>query len=145
MFSSFVSFQIDFQVGYWGSPVLDLTYLLFTSAHSDVKDLEWDQLIQYYYDELNTILLQLNYKSRIPSGDEFQMQVAERGVYSAVFSIFSVTMRLLEEVKDDNAVQQFFGRTEEDKEYRMGLMRRPKTRPLLESLLRYFDKKGFFD
>lgn len=137
--------QVDFQVGYWGSPVLDLTYLLFTSSHADVKDLEWDQLIQYYFDELSAVLVQLNYGSRIPTGNEFQMQVAQKGIYSAVFSIFSVTMRLLEEVKDDNAVLQFFGRAEEDKEYRVQLMQRPKTRPLLESLLGYFDKKGFLD
>lgn len=122
-----------------------MTYLLFTSSHADVKDPEWEQLIQHYYDELQAALIQLNYQHHIPTFHELHEQVAARGVYSAMFSIFSVTMRLLEEVEDDSIVLRFFGRGEEDKKLRIELMQRPKTRLLLENLLSYFDQKGFLD
>ena len=125
--------------------MLDVTYLLFTSSHADVKDLEWEQLIQQYYEELKAALIQLNYQNHIPTFHEFQEQIVAKGIYSAIFSIFSVSMRLLDDVKDDSIVLQFFGRSEEDKQFRIELMQRPKTRYLLENLLKYFDRKGFLN
>lgn len=137
--------QIDFQVGYWGSPVLDLTYLLFTSSHCDVKDTEWEQLIRLYYDELNEMLIKLKYNSTIPIFDAIYGEVIERGIYSAMFALFSVTMRLFDDVEDNNEVLKFFGRTDDEKQFRVNLMSRPQIQRLLANLLLYYEKMGYLN
>lgn len=132
-------------MGFWGSPILDLTHFLFTSSHASVKDLEWDRLFHYYYNELASVLLQLNYRSPIPTYEDILTQISKKSVYSAIFSIFAVTLRVWDDVQDTSAVIRFLGTTEEDRIYRIGLISSPKAQLLLENLLQYFDKKGFLD
>lgn len=130
-------------MGYWGSPVLDLTYLLFTSSHAKVNDHEWEQLYRIYYEELKATLIRLKYGHSMLTFDELYQQIVEKGVYSAMFAIFSVTMRLFDEVKDNDDVLKFFIR--EEQPFRVYLMQRPHTRTLLTNLLMYFDKMGYLD
>lgn len=100
--------------------------------------------MRLYYDELNTTLMKLSY-STIPTLDDFRVQLVERGIYSAIFALFSVTMRLFDDVEDNSVILKFFIRNENEKQFRVNLMRRPQIQHLLGNLLIYFDKMGFLN
>lgn len=96
-----------------------------------------------YYDELSGTLNKFDAALPLPSFDEFYQQIIDRGIHGGMFALFSVTMRLYEDVQDSSVIMRFFKRDE--REFRAQLMQRDETRILLGNLLKYFDKMGFLD
>lgn len=75
---------IDFQFAYWSTPTTDLYYFLNTSVKDDYRPHRFDELVQFYYEQLIDFLKRLNYKNHIPTWPEFQKQYHERqilGIY----------------------------------------------------------------
>uniref|UniRef100_A0A0A1XHZ2 Protein SEY1 n=1 Tax=Zeugodacus cucurbitae TaxID=28588 RepID=A0A0A1XHZ2_ZEUCU len=70
---------IDFQLGKWGTPAMDLWYLIITSAAIDIKVREFDQFIYIYQKQLAKSLKILNYAKPIPSLKYLQMQLLKYG------------------------------------------------------------------
>lgn len=58
---------IDFQIAKYTSPVLDLLYLIWTSANEDVRESRLQELCEIYRLTLNTELEQLGCKERMTS------------------------------------------------------------------------------
>lgn len=71
---------VDFSIGYFGSPGIDLAYLLFGSTANDIKEREFDLLIQEYHTELIRILTKLDYKKKFPTVTELQMEILRKGL-----------------------------------------------------------------
>lgn len=132
-------------MSYFGSPILDVSYLLFTSSNDTVACDEFDQLFDYYCDQLIAVMLKLYLPtSMIPSKVSLQTEFNERGVYGAFFSLFSVPMRILEHATD-NAVQKFLNKSQEGLEFRSQIYSNANVKKLLMNLLIYFNKKHFLD
>lgn len=70
---------LDFQGCCWGSPALDLQYFMASSVHNDIKIDRFDELMKFYYDELIESLKKLKYDKEIPTFEEFEADMLEKG------------------------------------------------------------------
>lgn len=69
---------IDFQFCFWSSPTIDLYFFLNTSVCDTFRPDCFDELVQFYHQNLADLLKRLNYKKHIPTWEEFQTQYHER-------------------------------------------------------------------
>lgn len=140
-------FQLDFQMSYFGSPILDVSYLLFTSSNEDIKCYEFDQLFDYYCEQLIDTMRLLDVSSsssKIPSKQQLRDEFTLRGCYGAMFSLFSVPLRVVDHSNND-AIKQFLNKSTDGLAYRTNIYSDTTVRKLLANLLLYFDKKQFLD
>lgn len=70
---------IDFQGCAWASPALDLEYFMISSVSDDVKITHFDELMKFYHEELVESLTKLKYDEAIPSYEELQEDLLEKG------------------------------------------------------------------
>lgn len=133
---------VDFQMCNYGPPALDLTYCLYTSSDNDISELDWDMLVQYYYDELRTMLKKLNYSKKILSLMEFNAQIIMRGMYASSIGIICEAGRIMENVGEDGAANFI---VDDAAEYRLNMLLNPQVVPKIVKLLKYFDRKGYYD
>lgn len=132
-------------MSYFGSPILDVSYLLFTSSNENIKCDEFDQLFNYYCEQLIDIMTQLDCAtSKIPSKHQLQNEFTLRGLYGAMFSLFSVPLRIVEHTNND-AIKKFLNKSQDGLAFRTNIYSNPKVQQLLANLLLHFDKKHFFD
>lgn len=133
---------VDFQICYYGPPALDVTYCLYTSSHNDVSESDWDMLIQYYYNELRSTLKKFNYSKKMPSLMEFHTQIIMRGLYGASSGIVCEAGRMLENVGDDGLTNFV---ADDAANYRLNMLLDPKVAPKIVKLLKYFDRRGYYE
>lgn len=133
---------VDFQICYYGPPALDVTYCMYTSSNNDVSELDWDMLVQHYYNELRTTLRKFNYSKKVPSLMEFNAQIIMRGLYGAAVGVVCEAGRMLENVGDDGLANFV---SDEAAEYRLNMLLNPKVAPKIVKLLKYFDRKGYYE
>lgn len=130
---------------YFGSPILDVSYLLFTSSNEDIKCDDFDQLFDYYCEQLIDTMLKLDLpSSKIPSKQQLQDEFTLRGCYGAFFSLFSVPLRAIEHSNGD-AIKQFLSKSDDGLIFRTNIYSNSKVKKLLANLLHYFDKKQFLN
>jgi agmatine/peptidylarginine deiminase len=68
---------VDFQFTFWGSPIGDLYYFLFTSVRDDVKIDQFDEFIEHYHSKLREFLEELGFDGHIPTLSELQVELLE--------------------------------------------------------------------
>lgn len=71
---------IDFQMTFWSSPTIDLYFFLNTSVCEAFRPHRFDELVQFYHQNLVHFLQRLNYKRHIPTWPEFHEQYQERNL-----------------------------------------------------------------
>ncbi|KAJ6641296.1 hypothetical protein Bhyg_06232 [Pseudolycoriella hygida] len=130
---------VDFQLCYYGSPALDLTYCMYTSSHNDVTESDWDILVQCYSKELRKTLKKLNYSKKVPSLMELNAQIIMKGMYAAGVGPMCEGGRMLENVGADGLANFVI---DEAAEYRLNMLLNPKVAPKIEMLIKYFDRRG---
>lgn len=138
--------MVDFQIGYWGSPGLDLTYLLFSSSADDIFEREWDQLLRIYHDELISTLKKLNFSKPLPSFTYLKMELLNRALLGVIFGILINAIRQLKD--EDRAMAEaknFIVDTKEAVLFRQSSYSSEKFRNRAKYLLDYFDRQGFLD
>lgn len=129
---------------YWGSPILDVAYLLFTSSAAAVTASDWDALIEYYFNELISVLRQLECNAMCPSKKQLYHQLHNRAILGAAFSLFSVPMRMMDRPPSD-AIIKFLDVSDDGQKYRHQIYSEVNTRKQLKALLLYFDGKKLLD
>lgn len=75
-------------MSYYSSPGLDLNYFIYTSPTNAVREQEYDELIDIYYDQLTLTLDWLRSKF-IPKKEDIQHEV-KRCEYYALMAAFGV-------------------------------------------------------
>lgn len=133
----------DFQVVNWSSPVLDIVYTLYTSSHSELRERDWDFLINYYYTELKNTLSKLKYSKPVPSLSELHSDILKKGIYAAYNGLVGLGLRNIN--VQDHVFYRFIDDTDEGRRYRLNIISKPECRSSFDFMLRYFDSKGFFD
>lgn len=137
--------QVDYTVGCLTSPGKDLTYLLFTSSSSSVRESEWDLLIQYYHEKLSLMLNKLDYPRRIPTLNDIQVSFIQRGTLSALYGFFITGLRFGNETKSDGLLPFVSINNRSDEEFRFRMYSNPDCEQTIKFLLDYLSRKGFFD
>lgn len=129
---------------YFGSPGIDLSYLLFTSSSADIKDYEIDTLLQFYHQNLHANLIKLNYKLPIPTLIQIHNCFSKCGVIGFMYSTLLLPLRFanLSTVKELSGLVQ---QSEEALAFRKELFSEESLKTRFQFLLNYFDRKGFLD
>lgn len=79
--------QIDYQFCVWATPAIDLFYILYLVASTDIQRLYKTELITFYYNELKVTLKQMGYLSKIPSMLDLQLELLQNG-FLGMFLVF---------------------------------------------------------
>ncbi|XP_310302.6 uncharacterized protein LOC1271496 [Anopheles gambiae] len=83
---------VDYQMCSWCSPVVDLYYLTYMIPEQSVKNAHRDEIIYRYHQKFASLLRRLNYRGRVPTLTELQVELlrkAELELYHyIVFSAF---------------------------------------------------------
>lgn len=135
---------MDFGLSYFGSPGIDLSYLLFTSSSDDIRDYEIDILLQFYHQQLHANLIKLNYSLPIPTLIEIHSCFLKCGVIGFMYSCLLLPMRFADasSLKDISALVE---QTDDALMIRKELFCDPALKQRFQFLLKYFDRKGFLD
>lgn len=136
--------MVDYSVGYFGQPGIDLVYLLYGSTSDDIKEKEFDLLIHNYHSELVNILKRLGYKKKLPTILDLQISVLRKGLYGLMFSIFLIPIRLLEDVENAD-LGSLLGSSDEAKAFRKQMFSSPAYQKRMSYLLDYFNRKGLLE
>lgn len=73
--------MIDYQLSCWATPSLDLLYFMTTSIADDIKVDHFDDLLKFYYEHLTSSLKILNFASYIPTLEELQDDLLDKGTF----------------------------------------------------------------
>uniref|UniRef100_A0A336M4W5 CSON009904 protein n=1 Tax=Culicoides sonorensis TaxID=179676 RepID=A0A336M4W5_CULSO len=65
---------LDYQCCLWGTPAIDLSYLLFSMANTEARERR-NEIIQYYYDEFSSTLKKIGYLGNIPSLLDLNLEI----------------------------------------------------------------------
>lgn len=133
---------VDFQCGYFNSPVLDIMQVLFNSSSKTLRANDWDEIVIHYHSELVNLLRKLEYSKPVPTLSEIQAERRKRIHYSAPMGVFALSVR---NVTQDADISMFFGQSEEDHNYRVQALLTPKYRKNLEFLLQFCEDNGLLE
>lgn len=134
---------VDFQAGYWTSPLMDVVYALYTSSAASVNETNWDELMAVYQAHLERVLILSNWPKAIPTLADIQEDRRKRGGYAAGEGLMAMAMRNIEVGEGEEF--ESFGETEQNHQYRVRALLNPKIRDNLNFLLDFFDRSGYFD
>lgn len=129
-------------MSYFGSPAIDLSYLLFTSSSDDIKDYEIDVLLQFYHKKLHENLIKLNYSLPIPTLIQIHNLFLRCGVIGVLYSFLLLPMRFSRTSRDLSALVD---QSNEALEVRKELFSDEGLKKRFQFLLNYFDRKGFLE
>lgn len=139
---------LDFQGCYWGSPMIDMLTLLVTCSQKNLVTDDWNGLIEFYFAELNDLLVRLKYsRTTVPvSRSTIDIEKKRRGSYSLPMAFLSLALRNMREEDDDgDSFSKFLGNTDRERVFRETIMSDPIIRSNMLFLLNHFDENGFFD
>lgn len=99
---------VDFQLGVWASPAMDLYYFFISSTHNDLKTSSYfDYFIHFYHTELVSCLEKMQYIGTIPTLQQLHIDLLDKGKFSmSVF--YSVLPFVLLDSREDASMANIF-------------------------------------
>jgi hypothetical protein len=124
---------VDYQLCFWGTPALDIWYIMISSWHEDFKIAKFDYLIKYYHDKFVESLKILKYEGKVPTLEELHAELNRKSFVGAAFSIEGLPFKVPppEVVAGD--------------EYHTIFLRNPKYLDALALILPFLDERGGLD
>ncbi|XP_058817297.1 uncharacterized protein LOC131680600 [Topomyia yanbarensis] len=132
---------IDFQLSFWGSPAVDLFYLLYLVCDKETRENHKQELIYYYHQRFTETLRNVGHMGTPPTLFEINSDLLKFGFLEVI--IAACFMPFL--FADYSAASSAIGCSQDAKAYRRQLYNNPQYRELIEPLLPYFLHKGFLD
>lgn len=74
-----IHFQVDYQYCVWATPAIDLFYVLYLVASSEVRQRFKTELITYYYNEFTKTLKSIGHLAKPPSMVDLQIELQKNG------------------------------------------------------------------
>lgn len=137
---------IDFQQVFCGSPALDLLLLLHGTSHENLRQDDWDELIQNYHTVYVRTLRALGLVAvwRIPTLTELHVQMLRLCECGAYMSLLLVGFRNLCGMAED-PVSHYLSDCAADRQFRLDVLLDGRCTKSLNYLLMFYDRKGIFD
>lgn len=135
---------VDFAISYFGSPAIDLSFLLFTSSADDVNEEQFDHVLQIYHQSLLETLNQLGYSRKLPTLLDIQEDMLRKGFIGVMYATFLLPLRVIEDTASAD-LGHLLGSNEEAVQFRGSLYQNPRYQRRMEYLLNYFDRKGYLE
>lgn len=156
---------LDFQLSTWNSPVIDLLYLIVTSAACDIKVKYFDYFIQYYHKKLIETLDLFEYpEKKLPSLKELHLDVLNRGFYGmhefnfnlqtsffnkllfvGVYTSFTSLPMVLSESSPDTSIDNLVSQSKSGREFKRKIYSNPRYIRAMQDILPFFDQKGLME
>lgn len=136
---------VDFQEGFYGSPGIDLNFLIYSSARDDVLESRVDELIDHYHKVLSETLDKLKFPNEmIPSLEQIQDEFISKKDHGVVSGLCILPILIIEQTEYAEPMH-FILDDEENIKARNIVFGNPKYGSLLKTFLPYFEKKGMLD
>lgn len=132
---------VDFQLSFWGTPAVDLYYLLYLVCNRETRDKHRQELIYHYHQKLTETLDKMGHIGTVPTLLDLNNDLLRAGFLEVVIVVCFIPFLFA----DYSAALNVFGETNDAKAYRRQLYSNPQYREILEPLLPYFLHKGFLD
>lgn len=79
--------QLDFQLTKWGSPSIDISYLLYMVASQEARESHRDEIVLHYYNELVNALKSIGFMSKPPGVLELNVELLRNGFLEVVIAV----------------------------------------------------------
>lgn len=135
---------VDYSIGSWGNPALDVSYFLYSSSAEHITEEDWDNLLQHYYSVLTSTLKVLGYPKPIPRFFDFYLKYLEASRFTCLLGIMIASIRQLVD-GTKGTLGNFLDNTPEAMEFKNILLKNPKFRVSAERLFKYYNRKGLLD
>lgn len=125
----------------WGSPCIDLYYLLHLVAARDVTENHRDEIISYYYQELVKALKDIGYMTKPPNMLDLNVELLKNGFLEVMIAVCFMPFMFMdpkihdEEIALENGIEGLL--------LRKDLYRLPEYKTFITKLLPKFLHKGF--
>lgn len=102
---------LDYQIGRYSSPILDLVYFLFSSTDKPLRDNYYTEVIQLYHKALSTNLTKMGSDAnKLFSFEDLQAQLKEFGGYALILTpmLLNIMTTKPDDIPDlDNLAEEF--------------------------------------
>lgn len=102
---------LDYQIGRYSSPILDLVYFLFSSTDKPLRDNYYTEVIQLYHNALSKNLTKMGSDAnKLFSFEDLQAQLKEFGSYALILTpmLLNIMTTKADDIPDlDNLAEEF--------------------------------------
>ncbi|XP_070509699.1 uncharacterized protein [Chironomus tepperi] len=131
---------VDYQMTKWGSPSIDLYYLLHLVASRDVTDNHRDEIISYYYQEVVKSLQDIGYMTKAPNMLDLNIELLKNGFLEVMIAVCFMPFMFMDPKIHDADIA--FENGIEGLLLRKDLYRLPEFKAFIVKLLPKFLHKG---
>lgn len=135
---------VDFQEGFYGSPGIDLNFIIYSSAQDDVLENNVDELIVHYHKILSETLVKLKFTNEVPSLENIKDEFKSKKDHGVVSSLCILPILIIEQTEYAEPMH-FILDDEENIKARNIVFTNPKFGSMLKTFLPYFENKGMLD
>lgn len=139
---TFCSFQLDFQLAKWGSPCIDIFYLLYMVASEEARESR-DEIVAHYYKEFVATLKNIGYMLKPPTILELNLELLKNGFMEVVIAVCFLPYLFLDPHSQD--VELAYENGVEGTMVRKSLYRNEDYKKAISKLVSRFLYNGFFD
>lgn len=113
---------LDWQICYFGSPALDLSYFMLSSTTKALRDRHYDEFIRIYYKNLSDIIRACGSDpDKLFTFADLQAQLKKFGVYGAVFAPLLLSI-LVSDPKNIASMDELAENMDDDKPKHMATL-----------------------
>jgi len=135
---------IDFQMPYFGSPGIDLNFIIYGSLTEDTRTSFSKKLLRAYHETLQDVLIALDYKKKIPTLHDIHIEVLKYGFNGVLAAMCEVPL-LFYENTEDLQMDLLLANSTKAEEFRYSLFNNPNYKSFIQALLLEFDDFGYLD
>lgn len=137
-------FQVDYQLSFYGNPMFDFVYFVFTSIKPDLVVEHLDALLAFYHGELAEAMHLLKVKTSAPSLEQLNVQMQRAGPFVGTLLLDIIPIILMDRVEIENTTSLM---TNPDNDIMEKLnyhkMNNDRYAHILQTYLPFWDKRGF--
>ncbi|XP_055641397.1 uncharacterized protein LOC129778497 [Toxorhynchites rutilus septentrionalis] len=136
--------MFDYQLAYFGSPGVDLNYLLSGSIQTEIGEGRKLQAIQSYHTILTKTLNDLRFTGKTPSLQDIHIEIIRTG-FQSVHAVFCLLPLAMMENAAEAEMDVFLAENGAGKVFRQRIFQNPRYGPILRRELKRFDLMGYLD
>uniref|UniRef100_A0A1B0B3Q9 CHK kinase-like domain-containing protein n=1 Tax=Glossina palpalis gambiensis TaxID=67801 RepID=A0A1B0B3Q9_9MUSC len=134
----------DYQLCYYGSPAVDLNYLLYGSVNENVRKVHLKYIVSEYHHILKETLEKLNYNGFIPSLKDITIDMIRNSLQGVIAATCLTPIIFMEKDGYDN-LEYLISLNEQGNQIRRENVENPKYRTFLQRTIKEFELSGFLD
>lgn len=135
--------KLDFQLTKWGSPSIDIFYLLYMVASQETRENHRDEIVQHYYNEFVKALKNIGFMSKPPGALDLNVELLKNGFLEVVITVCFLPFFYLDVHTQDFEVAYENG--VEGLNLRKSLYRDPKYKQMVTKVVSAFLYKGLLN